>query len=46
MSEQKYAIVLDFGTESGCMVAVDVADGRVVRVAVVKQTPAQGDGDA
>jgi len=34
MSERKYAIGVDFGTESGRVVLVDVADGREVATAV------------
>src|SRR5512143_3357982 len=34
MSQHKYAIVVDFGTESGRAVLVDVADGREVATAV------------
>ncbi|HZD58042.1 MAG TPA: ribulokinase, partial [Anaerolineales bacterium] len=34
MSERKYAIGVDFGTESGRAVLVDVVDGREVATAV------------
>ncbi|MFQ5809952.1 MAG: ribulokinase, partial [Armatimonadota bacterium] len=34
MSEHKYAIGIDYGTESGRAVLVDVADGREVAIAV------------
>ncbi|MFN2186209.1 MAG: FGGY family carbohydrate kinase, partial [Anaerolineae bacterium] len=40
MSSQRYAIGLDFGTESGRAVLVDVADGREVATAI----HAYGDG--
>jgi L-ribulokinase len=40
LSSQKYAIGLDFGTESGRAVLVDVADGREVATAI----HAYGDG--
>jgi L-ribulokinase len=36
MSERKYAVGVDFGTESGRAVLVDVADGREVATAVYR----------